>query len=67
MPITTPTQFRLTPETLAQIDELADLLSIPSRAAVVRLAVARMHRRETATDTRLGGTSGRKKSRKKSA
>lgn len=57
---TPPVQFRLSPEALAQIDELAEYLSIPSRTAVVRLAVARMYRKELPE-------SARKKSGKKSA
>lgn len=58
---TPPIQFRLTPDTLAQINELAAALTIPSRAGVVRLAVAQLHRRE------IGRDSPRKKSGKKSA
>lgn len=39
---TPPTQFRLSPETLAEIDYLGQRFGLPNRVDVVRLAVRRL-------------------------
>lgn len=46
---TTPRQFRLPDETVAELDALAEHLGLPNRSVVIRLAVKRMARAELGT------------------